>query len=260
MTFRTLIVDDEPLARERLRRLLAAEEEIEVVRECRNGREAIAALRQMPIDLVLLDIEMPGKNGFTVIEEIGANKMPAIIFITAHDNYAVRAFEARALHYLMKPVDPARLQEALRRVKDRGHSASGATMESRLRDLLEKLESQAVSQTKYGEHLLVPNGVRQVLVRTAEIDWIEAADYYALLHVSGRSYALRQTIKQLARQLDPKRFVRIHRSAIVNLSRVKEIIHDGGAENWVVLAGGQRVRMSKAGRRLILQRGVGFAP
>lgn len=254
MKFRALIVDDEPLARERLRRLLTADAEIELARECRNGREAITAIRQTPVDLVLLDIEMPGINGFAVIREIGAEQMPAVIFVTAHDSYAVKAFEVHALDYLMKPVEPARLQEAVSRAKSRLRSGTSGATEGQLRTLLEKLRSRTVPQKSYGERLLVPNGIRQVFVRVDEIDWIEAADYYAVLHVGSKSYALRQSIKLLAEQLDPKRFVRIHRSAIVNLSRVKEIIHESVAENWAVLSTGQRVKMSQSGRRLLLQR------
>lgn len=139
-------------------------------------------------------------------------------------------------------------------MKDRLSSKAVGATEIQLRTLLEKLESRIASVKTYGERLLVPNGIRQVLVRVDEIDWIEAADYYAVLHVGGKSYTLRQTIKQLARQLDPKLFVRIHRSAIVNLSRVKEIIHESVAENWVVLYAGQRIKMSKGGRRMLLQR------
>lgn len=254
MKFRTLIVDDEPLARERLRRLLGPDEEIEVVKECRNGREAITALEQTSVDLVLLDIEMPGMNGFAVIKEVGVEEMPAVIFVTAHDSYAVRAFEVQALDYLMKPVDPARLREALRQVKGRIRAEARGTTETRLHALLEKLEGHVASIEAYGEHLLVPNGIRQTWVQIDQIDWVEAADYYAVLHVGSKSYTLRQTIKQLARQLDPKRFARIHRSAIVNLRRVKEILHEGDAENWVILSDGQRIRMSKSGRRTMLQR------
>ncbi|HZT04800.1 MAG TPA: LytTR family DNA-binding domain-containing protein [Steroidobacteraceae bacterium] len=254
MSFRAIIVDDEPLARERLRRLLAADAEIEVVRECRNGGEAITTLRQTSVDLVLLDIEMPGINGFAVIREIGAEQMPAVIFVTAHDSYAVKAFEVQALDYLMKPVEPQRLREAVGRVKDRLRSRAGGAPEIQLRTLLEKLESRTSPQKTYGERLLVPHGIKQVFVRVDEIDWIEAADYYAVLHVGSKIYTLRQTIKQLAQQLDPKRFVRIHRSAIVNLCRVKEIIHESVAENWVVLSAGQKIKMSKGGRRMLLQR------
>lgn len=253
MNLRTLIADDEPLARERLRRMLATDAEITVVEECRNGREVSAALKQMPVDLVLMDIEMPGTNGFGVIEQIGVEKMPAVIFVTAHDSYAVKAFEIHALDYLMKPVEPARLQAALRQVKGRIRSQADGTVEMRLRALLEKLEGYAVSQRTDGERLLIPNGIRQTFVKIDEIDWIEAADYCVVLHVGSRSYTLRQTIKQLARQLDSKKFVRIHRSAIVNVGRVKEITRESSAENWAALSGGQRIKMSNRGRHMILQ-------
>ena len=253
MKLRTLIADDEPLARERLRRLLATDREVTVVKECRNGREVITALKQTPVDLVLLDIEMPGTNGFGVIEQIGVEKMPAVIFVTAHDSYAVKAFEVHALDYLMKPIEPVRLDTALRQVKARMRSQPDGTMEARLRAVLEKLESDVVSNKKYDQRLLVPNGIRQILVNVDEIDWIEAADYCAVLHVGSKSYTLRQTIKQLAHKLDPQKFVRIHRSAIVNIGRVKEIIRESRAENWAVLSGGQRIQMSKNGRRTILR-------
>jgi len=252
--FRTVIADDEPLARERLRRLLVGDKEIDVVKECRNGREVIAALKQAPVDLVLLDIEMPGTNGFGVIEQIGVGKMPAVIFVTAHDSYAVKAFEVQAIDYLMKPVEPARLQAALRLVKERIRARVDESMQARLRALLEKLESDGGSLGKYDHRLLVPNGVRQSLIKVNDIDWIEAADYYAVLHVGSRSYTLRQTIKELAQRLDPKSFVRIHRSAIVNVDHVKEIIREAKAENWAVLLTGQRIKMSKMGRRLLMHR------
>ncbi|MBV9482363.1 MAG: response regulator transcription factor [Acidobacteria bacterium] len=253
MKFRALIADDEPLARARLRRMLATDAEITVVKECRNGREVIAAVKQMPIDLLLLDIEMPGMNGFGVIEQIGVEEMPAVIFVTAHDSYALKAFDVHAVDYLMKPVEPARLQAALRQVKDRIRSQADGTMAVQLRALLERFESDAVSHQKYNELLLVPNGIRQTFVKTDEIDWIEAADYCVVLHVGSKSYTLRQTIKQLARQLDPTKFVRVHRSIVVNVGRVKEIIRESNAENWAVLSGGQRIKMSKGGRRTILQ-------
>ena len=250
MKLKTLIADDEPLARERLRRLLARDNEIEVVKECRNGREVITALKQTPVDLVLLDIEMPGTNGFGVIQQIGVAKMPAVIFVTAHDSYALKAFEVHALDYLMKPIEPTRLQAALRQVKERFHSQTNGSIEASLRALLDKFEGDAL--LRKSERLLVPSGMRQTFVKIADIDWIEAADYCSVLHVGSKSFTLHQTIKQLARKLDSQRFVRIHRSAMVNVGRVREIIREGIAENWVVLSGGQRVKISKAGRRLLL--------
>ena len=253
MKLRTLIADDEPLARERLRRLLANDSEIGVVKECRNGREVITALKESSIDLVLLDIEMPGTNGFDVIERIGPAKMPAVIFVTAHDSYAVRAFEFHALDYLMKPVEPARLEGSLREVKERIRAKAQLSVEAKLQALLEKMDHDAGGREKYDERLVVPNGIKQSFVKVTDIDWIEAADYCAVLHVGVKSYALRQTIKQLAYRLDPKKFVRIHRSAIVNVDRVKEIIREGSAEVWAVLSAGQRIKMSHDGRRALLQ-------
>lgn len=253
MTLKTLIADDEPLARERLRHLLAKDAEITVVKECRNGREVIAALKESAIDLVFLDIEMPGTNGFDVLERIGPGKMPAVIFVTAHDSYAVKAFEVHALDYLMKPVEPARLLASLQELKERIRAKAQVSMETKLQALLEKIGHDVGAHGKYDERLVVPNGIKQSLVKVSDVDWIEAADYCAVLHVGAKSYALRQTIKQLAYRLDPKKFVRIHRSAIVNVDRVKEIIREGSAEIWVVLSLGQRIKMSHVGRRALLQ-------
>jgi two-component system LytT family response regulator len=252
MRLKILIADDEPLARERLRFLLAGDQEIEIVEECRNGREVVAALKSKPVDLVFLDIQMPGNTGFEVIEEIGVAHMPITVFVTAYNAYAVQAFEIHALDYLTKPVEPARLQAALAQVKERIAAKAALATQSQLNSLLQSLTKTAADRDSYPHRILVPNGAKDSFVIVNEIEWIEAADYYARLHVGAKTYMLRETIKQLSSSLDPTRFVRVHRSAIVNVDHVREILREGRTEGWLVLSSGQRLKMSKAGWQSLL--------
>ena len=251
MRLRTLIADDEPLARERLRYLLSGDEEIEIVGECRNGREVIAALRNSSrhssVDLLFLDIQMPGPGGFEVIEQIGSDKMPVTVFVTAHSHYAVQAFEVHALDYLTKPVEAGRLRSTVAHVKERIAADRALATHEQLRSILASLETFGQSRKEYPARLLVPNGTKDSFVTIGDIEWIEAADYYACLHVGAKSFLLRETIKQLACTLDPAKFVRIHRSIIVNVGQVREIVREGRGEGAVILNNGQRLRMSKAG-------------
>jgi two-component system, LytTR family, response regulator len=240
MRLRALIADDEPLARERLRYLLSGLDEVDVAGECRNGREVIAALRESRFDVLFLDIQMPGKDGFEVIEQMGTVHMPVTVFVTAHNDYAVKAFEVQALDYLTKPVEPERLQATMVRVRER--IASQAAMLTQ-----EQLKSLLTSRQDFPRRLLVHNGARDSFVSVDDIEWIEAADYYACLHVGSKSFLLRESIKQLSKTLDPEKFVRIHRSVIVNIDQVSEIFREGASEGSVVLKTGQRLRMSKAG-------------
>jgi two-component system LytT family response regulator len=254
MKLRTLIADDEPLARERLRFLLSGDEEIQVVAECRNGREVLAAVKESPIDLLFLDIQMPGRGGFEVIDQIDAARMPITVFVTAHNNYAVRAFEVHALDYLTKPVEAKRMQDTVARVKERFASQRALLTQEQLRAVLATLETGGAGpRQEYPLRFLVPNGTRDSFVNVGDIDWIEAADYYCCLHVGAKSLMLRETIKQLARTLDPSKFVRIHRSVIVNVGRVSEICREGRGEGAVVLANGQRLRMSRIGWQSLLE-------
>ena len=252
MKLRTLIADDEPLARERLRLLLAGDREIEIVEECRNGREVIAALKSKPVDLVFLDIQMPGNTGFEVIEKVGSAHMPMTVFVTAHNTYAVKAFEVHALDYLTKPVEPERLQAALAHVKESIAAKTALITHAQFNSFLQGLNSNGGERAAYPQRLLAPNGARDSFVTIQEIEWIEAADYYARLHVGNKTFMLRETIKQLSSSLDPKRFVRVHRSAIVNVDHVREILREGRTEGWVVLSSGQRLKMSKTGWQSLL--------
>lgn len=253
MKLKALIADDEPLARERLRFLLSDDDEIEIVGECRNGREVIAAIREKPADVLFLDIQMPTRDGFDVIEQIGASNMPVTVFVTAHNRYALKAFEVQALDYLTKPIEPERLRQTLAHVKERVASKSALIAQEQLRSVFDSIRPTSLPENRtYPQRLLVRNGTKEVLVSLDQVEWIEAADYYSCLHVGGRNYLLREPIKQLAATLDPGKFVRVHRSVIVNIGQVREIIREGRSEGAVVLHNGQRLKMSKVGWQAFL--------
>src|ERR1700733_10248602 len=280
MKIRALIADDEPLARERLRFQLANDPAVEVVGECRNGDEVVSFLRVRPdsihVDVLFLDIQMPGRGGFEAIEQIrralqseqnDVKQIPIVVFVTAHDRYAIRAFEFHALDYLTKPVEPERLTATLACVRERIASNHALQNQERLLEVLSDLHPassssvpasgvQARSQSgvlpvsstpEYPKRLLIPNGQKDAVVNIHEIEWIEAADYYACLHVGAKSFMLRESVKQLAIILRPGQFVRIHRSTIVNMDYVREIAREGRSEGAVILTSGLRLRMSKTG-------------
>lgn len=251
MKLKALIADDEPLARERLRFLLSADEEIEIAGECRNGREVVAALKEHCYDVLFLDIQMPGAGGFEIIEQVGLAHMPITVFVTAHNHYAVKAFEVHALDYLTKPVEPQRLKSALARVKEQISLQTALMTQEQLKSVLASLKEAATAH-EYPSRLVVPSGTRDAFVNVDDIEWIEAADYYSCLHVGTRNLMLRETIKQLAEKLDPSRFVRVHRSAIVNIGCVREILREGRNEGWVLLSNGRRLKMSKSGWQNLL--------
>ena len=247
MKLKALIADDEPLARERLRFLLVGDDEVEIAGECRNGREVIAALKNELYDVLFLDIQMPGGSGFDIFEQVGISHMPLTVFVTAHNHYALKAFDVHALDYLTKPIEPERLTSTLTRVKERIASQSALQAQEHLKSLVTALAEGALAKKEYAHRLIVPNGQKDSFVHVDEIEWIEAADYYACLHVGPKSYMLRETIKQLVETLDPRKFVRVHRSAIVNITQVREILRSGRSEGWVQLACGHRLKMSKTG-------------
>lgn len=216
---RVLIVDDEPLAREGIRMLLKAEPDLEIIGECRNGREAVKTILQARPDLVLLDIQMPGKDGFEVLEAIGANRMPHVIFVTAYDEHALRAFEVSALDYLLKPIDDARFREALARARDRICGNNLATLATQLQQMMATLQNEK----NYLERIAIKVAGRVVLLGVDEIDWIEAADNYVQVHTGQASHLLLATMSRLENRLNPQQFLRIHRSTIVNIQRIKEL-------------------------------------
>jgi two-component system, LytTR family, response regulator len=258
MRLRTVIADDEPLARERLRMLLAEDEEIEIVGECRNGRETIGLLRTTPADLLLLDIQMPGASGFDVLAEIIDRRSgPAVLFVTAHQEHAVRAFEVQALDYLVKPVEAARLHMAITRAREWLQRGGEPAIYEKMAAALRTLETSAAAES-YPQRFLVKTGTTDAVVRVSDIEWIEAADYYVCLHVQEKRHLMRESIKDLEHRLDPRKFVRLHRSAIVNIDHVREVHRDGREEGWVKLTSGERVRMNLRGwQRLVAMPGVG---
>ncbi len=245
-----LVVDDEPLARERLRALLDQEPEIRVVGECSSGRTAVRAILDKRPDLVFLDVQMPGLDGFGVVEQIGAEKMPAIVFVTAFDQYALKAFEVHALDYLLKPFDRERFQATLRRAQASHRRRSNGGGDDRLTALVEALGERR----KYAERLVVKAGGKERLLPVEAIDWFEAAGNYVRLHVGGERLLLRETMARLEVRLDPERFFRIHRSTIVNLTRVKEMEPWFHGDYMVRLHDGQQLTLSRSYRPRLLEK------
>lgn len=231
---RALVVDDEPLARSNLTVLLRRDSEIDVVRECGSGMEALAEIRGSKPDLVFLDVQMPECDGFDVLEMLGGDLPPAVVFVTAYDQYALRAFEAGALDYLLKPFDNARFDRALERAKERiAHDRNPPPM-------LERFAVKSAGQVSF--------------LKISEIDWIEAADYYSCLHVGARTHLLRRSMAELDQELDQAVFCRIHRSTIVKLDRVCGLKLNENGEYDVLLDDGTRLRLSRRYRKQLQSR------
>jgi two-component system LytT family response regulator len=248
---RAVIADDEPLARRGIRQLLAPHADVVVVAEARNGHEAVRALRGLRPDLLFLDVQMPGLDGFGVLREHGAAGMPAVIFVTAYDEFAVRAFDAHALDYLVKPVEEARFAEALARTRDRLRAAEAVERSARLAALLAAHEAEHAEGPHARRRLRVPTSAGELLLDGDEIEWIEADDYYAAVHARGRRLLLRESLASLEERLDPAVFVRAHRSAIVNLDRVRELRIGSAGEMLLVLSDGTRVPVSRRRREQV---------
>ena len=244
---RVLIVDDEPIARKGIRRELEGDAEIEVVGECSNGRDAVAFILQRPPDLVFLDLQMPELDGFGVVEEVGAERMPTVVFVTAFDEYALKAFEMYALDYILKPFHSQRFQKTLRRAKAQIRQSVSGVLSERLLGLLEDAKSTR-AQASFLERIVVKAGGRIFFLNTDEIDWVEAADNYVRLHVGKESHLVPGTLSKLEKRLDPKRFLRIHRSTIVNLTRIKEMHPLFHGEYAIRLAGGKELTSSRGYR------------
>ena len=233
-TMRVLVVDDEPLARANLCVLLRRDPTIEIVGECTSGMEALAEIRDKRPALVFLDVQMPECDGFDVLELLGAAPPAALVFVTAYDRYALRAFEAGALDYLLKPFDNARVDRTLERAKERIRLAKDAAGKQ--------------------ERLVIKSAGQILFLRISEIDWIEAADYYACLHVGSATHLLRRSMSDLDRDLDPDIFCRIHRSAIVNLNRVRTLVLNEDGERDVLLENGTTLRSSRRYRKQLQSR------
>jgi two-component system, LytTR family, response regulator len=247
---RVVVADDEPLARERLRTLLTSEPWLDLVAECQNGLEAIDVIQSLTPDLVFLDVQMPGATGFEVIEAVGAANMPAVVFVTAYDQYALRAFDVRALDYLLKPFDRERFRQALSRARQRVTSSGPGELERRLLALMQDLK-QAPHRM---ERFVVKSGGRVYFVRTEEIDWVESAGNYVKLHVGADTHLLRETMTAIEAQLDPEAFFRIHRCHIVNIERVRELQPSFNGEYVVFLRNGARLTLSRGYRDRFQQR------
>jgi len=231
---KALVVDDEPLARRNVTVLLTRDPDIGSVVECESGQDAIAEIRRSKPDLVFLDVQMPECGGFDVLELLGTDLPPTIIFVTAYDEYALRAFEAGALDYLLKPFDDARFDRALKRAKER----------------LAHLPQRAI------ERLVVRNQGQVLFVSVADIDWIEAADYYACLHVGSETHILRRSLSDLEHDLGEEKFIRIHRSILVNVERIRGLELQASGEYEVVLKSRVRLRLSRRYRKRLLQQVV----
>ena len=240
---RVVIVDDEPLARSGVRARLSRFPDMEIVGECGDGRAAVAAIRELSPDLVFLDIQMPDVNGFDVLRSLPADSLPLIIFLTAHDRYAVNAFEIHALDYLLKPIDDDRLRRSVEHARDRMSTHSAANLECRIRKLLEVAGKEDVGI--YEEHFATQIGRRIVIVRVEDVDWIEANGDYVTLHAGGKSHLLRQTMGWMEGKLDPKRFLRIHRSAIVHATKIRELLSLGNREFMIRLSDGTEIKASR---------------
>jgi two-component system LytT family response regulator len=239
-----LIVDDEPLARERIRDMLETDSEIEIIGECASVQEAIEAIDQNPPDLIFLDVEMPGKDGFAMLDELEPGRIPAIIFVTAYDQYAVRAFEVYALDYLLKPFDRERFEKAVRRAKAHVQNEKSENITERILSALEEIKARPV----HLERLVIKMNGHVFFVKTEEIDWLEAEGNYVRLHAGKESYLLRDTISALESQMDPRRFVRVHRSAIVNIDRIQELQPWFHGEYRIILREGVQLTLSRSYR------------
>lgn len=237
-----LIVDDDPIARRGIARLLERNGGIRIVGEASDAKSAIEAVPKCKPDVVLLDIEMPGTDGFHVADSLQSTDAPYIIFVTAYDRYAVEAFQRQALDYVLKPVAPERLADALTRARTQRDARRLLRWANRVHH---NGAAVAPGTEPYLSEILVRVAMRDIVIRVDDIDWIEADSYYARLHVAGKEYLLREPLHRLERRLDPAHFVRVHRSAIVNVRRVKEVRHEATGERQIVLSTGARIRVSR---------------
>lgn len=245
MAIRTLIVDDEPLAREKLRGFLDKEDDVEIVAECRDGREALETIEAEKPDLVFLDIQMPELTGFEVLDHLDPEHMPRVIFTTAYDQYALEAFDVHAIDYLLKPFDRERFTKALDRARAEHEKQQIESVREQLTALLADVEAK---REQYPERLVVKVSGRVIFVKVEDIDWVDAAGNYVRLHAGGKSHMLRETMGGLEKRLDPKQFLRIHRSTIVNIERIRELQQQFHGDYLVVLDNGQRLTLSRSYR------------
>lgn len=248
MKIRTLIVDDEPLARDRVRRFLRDQKDIEMIGECGNGADAVKTIKSEKPDLVFLDIQMPEKTGFEVIKSIGNATLPTVIFVTAYDQYALQAFEVHALDYLLKPFNKERFHIAVTRAREHIEGRRRGDLDERLVSLIEGIGNEK----KYLERLVVKSVGRVFFLKTEEIDYIEAAGNYLKLHVGRDSHMIRETMNGIELKLDPSQFMRIHRSTVVNVDRIKELHPMFSGDYSVILRDGTELALSRNYRERFL--------
>ncbi|MDQ6827380.1 MAG: LytTR family transcriptional regulator DNA-binding domain-containing protein [Gemmatimonadota bacterium] len=248
MATRVLIVDDESIARKGIRTLLKGDPDIVIVGEAANGREAVGAIRELKPQLVFLDIQMPELDGFGVIEQVGVDAMPATVFVTAYDQYALAAFDVHAVDYLLKPFDRTRFARALSRAKKHLQQPESPGLGPEASAMLQAMRDRK----RYSDRLLVNSGERIVVVKTSAIQWIEAADNYVKLHVAGAVHLMHESMRALEQRLDPSAFVRVHRSAIINVDCIHEIQPWYAGALIVVLQSGQRLTVSRSYRKRLL--------
>lgn len=244
MKIKALIVDDEAIARERVRRFLSAEGDIEILGECRNGREALTAIKKLSPDLVFLDVQMPELNGFEVLNAVGKQIMPAVVFVTAYDQFAIRAFEVHALDYLLKPFNRERFRRSLNHAREHLGRGRQGSKDEQLLSLLEDIKAGH----KYVERLVIKTTGRVYFLKTVEIDWIEACGNYVNLHAGQEKHMLREAISHLESRLDPDKFLRIHRSRLVNIDRIKELTPLFNGDYTVTLQDGTELTLSRTYR------------
>ena len=277
MTMRVLIVDDEPIARRRLSRLLRLEDDVEVVDEVGSGRDAVAAIREAKPDLVFLDVQMPDIDGFGVVAELGNEQLPAIIFVTAYNEYAVKAFDVNAIDYILKPFDPDRFRSAFARARTHLEQKSSAEAGRRIKALLEEVlgeeRAQALAagagngnghgkaapvaapqRTRHLDRLMVKHDGRVYFVKVSDVDWFEAAGNYVRVHVGRVSHLIRETMHGIESQLDPNQFARIHRAVIVNLDRIRELQPWFAGDYIVILRDGRQLKLSRTYREALQAR------
>lgn len=247
---RTLVVDDEPMARERILSLLSQETDVEVVGQCSDGVQAVSAIQQLAPELVFLDVQMPAVDGFGVIQQVGADRMPMVVFVTAYDEYALQAFEVHALDYLLKPFGRDRLQQCLDHARHQRDRHRAGELGKSLLALVQDFRPDQKKQ----ERLVVKSGGRVFFVRTEDIEWIEAAGNYVRLHMKDQSHLFRETMNQMEARLDQQRFFRIHRSRIVNTERIRELQPWFNGEYVVVLHNGTQLRLSRSYREKLEER------
>jgi two-component system LytT family response regulator len=242
MKISALIVDDEPLARSRLRKMLAQEREVEVAGECGNGADAIEFLRSRRPDLVFLDVQMPEVSGFDVLRALPAAALPAVIFVTAHDQHAVEAFEVHALDYLLKPFTQARLKASVERVRRHLQAREVSSLNQHLSEWLLKAPA---SGPVYLNRFAIKNGSQTIFIKVEEVDYVESASNYAILHTAGGNHVVRETLVNLEAKLSPKQFRRISRSVMVNLERIREIHADARGDHVIVLHSGRQLDLTR---------------